>query len=150
MKQDLGISHLGHRNRILEALEAMWRGEPKEHDLADWRQGRLNLPPDHQSVPQNIYGATHCWYVIVFCHKLCHYIPVTYRPPVYCSGGSRWHECIPVLDQSPHAAPLQSKHLPPALVIRGSLLAQKRMSIRQAQSISQNRKTRRTWQRQQS
>jgi hypothetical protein len=61
MKHDLGISHLGHRNRILEALEQMWRGEPKENDLQDWRQGRLNLPSDHQSVPQSIYGAAHCW-----------------------------------------------------------------------------------------
>jgi hypothetical protein len=63
MKHDLGIAHLGHRNRILDALEQMWRGEPKENDLADWRQGRLNLPPEHQSVPQSIYGASHCWCV---------------------------------------------------------------------------------------
>ena len=49
----------------------MWRGEPNDNDLADWRQGRLNLPPDHQSVPQSIYGAAHCWYACNLITTCC-------------------------------------------------------------------------------
>ncbi len=61
MKRDLDIAHLGHRNRILEALEKLWKGEPAEGDLTDWRQARCDLASEHQSCPNNLYGAAHCW-----------------------------------------------------------------------------------------